>query len=99
MHRADPHASRPSPRRRGRRNPLPVRGGPAAYSSAPAGPGPRALDPTPRPGHHPRKPPRPAPPGTWIGTYRIHPLDVITVLLGIAVLLAIFWPRRPHARL
>jgi hypothetical protein len=38
---------------------------------------------------------RPAPcrPGTWIGNYRIHPLDVVTVLLRIAVLLAIFWPR------
>jgi hypothetical protein len=32
--------------------------------------------------HHPRIP----------GGYRIHVLDVITVVLGIAVLLAIFWP-------
>jgi hypothetical protein len=30
-------------------------------------------------------------PGTWIGSYRIHPLDVITVVLGIAVLVAVFW--------
>ena len=32
-----------------------------------------------------REPPRPAPrrPATWIGSYRIHPRDVITVVLGI----------------
>jgi len=30
-------------------------------------------------------------PGTWIGRYRVHPLDVISVVLGIAVLLAVFW--------
>ena len=94
MHRADPHASRPSPRRRGRHNPLPVRGGPASS----------LLHPPPDPGPAPWTPQRarvtirenrPAPrrPGTWIGKYRIHPLDVVTVLLGIAVLLAIFWPR------
>lgn len=34
--------------------------------------------------------PRPAAPGIWIGGYRIHVLDVITVVLGMAVLLVIF---------
>ena len=30
-------------------------------------------------------------PGIWIGSYRIHVLDVITAVLGIAVLLAVIW--------
>ena len=94
MHRADPLASRPSPRWRGRHDPLPIRGGPASS----------LLHPPPDPGPAPWTPQRPRVTiretrpasrrsGTWIGNYRIHPLDVITVLLGIAVLLAIFWPR------
>jgi hypothetical protein len=31
-------------------------------------------------------------PGIRIGTYRIHVLDVIALILGIAVILAICWP-------
>ena len=38
---------------------------------------------------HPLPPRRP---GIRIGGYRIHVLDLITLTLGIAVLLAIFWP-------
>jgi hypothetical protein len=91
MHRADPYADRPSPRRRGRRDPLPPRGGSASsLLQPPPDQGPAPL--TPR---RTRVTPRSAPrrPGIGIGGYRIHVLDVITVLLGIAVLLAIFWPR------
>jgi len=93
VHRADPRASRPSPRWRGRRDPLPPRGGPAStLLRPPADPGPAPLTPwrarvaireMPRSG--PRRPRIP-------GGYRVHALDVITVVLGIAVLLAIFWP-------
>ena len=32
-------------------------------------------------------------PGIWIRGYRIHALDVIALLLGLAVLAAIAWPR------
>ena len=59
--------------------------------SAPAASRPGAPDAATRPGHHPRHPPRR--PGAWIGGYRIHVLDVITIVLGIAVLVAIFWPQ------
>jgi hypothetical protein len=92
MHRADPFASPPSPRRRGRRDPLPPRGGPASS----------LLEPPPDPGPAPWIPRRtrgtvgglpPRRPGIRVGGYRIHALDVIAVLLGIAVLLAITWPR------
>jgi hypothetical protein len=94
MHRADPHASRPSPRRRGRHDSLPPRGGPASTLLQP----PPDPDPAPWTPQHARVTiggTRPASrrPGTWIGNYRVHPLGVVTVLLGIAVLLAIFWPR------
>ena len=94
MHRADPYTTRPSPRRRGRHDPLPPRGGPASSLLQPPHLGPAPL--TPRSTRVTiRDNPRPAPrrPGTWIRTYRIHPLDVITVALGIAILLAIFWPK------
>lgn len=96
MHRADPYASRPSPRRRGRHDPLPVRGGPASSLLQPSpDPDPDPAPLMPRRSRVTIRETRPAPrrPGTWIGNYRIHPLDVITVLLGIAVLLAIFWLR------
>ena len=93
MHRADPCTSRPSPRRQGRRDPLPPRGGPAStLLQPPPHLGPAPLTPQ-RAQVTIRKTRRPAPrrPGTWTGGYRIHPLDVITVLLGLAVPLAIFW--------
>ena len=92
MHRADPHTSRPSPRRRGRRDPLPPRGGPASTLLQPPGPAP--LTPT-RARVTIRETPRSAPrrPGIWIRGYRIHALDVIALLLGLAVLAAIAWPR------
>jgi hypothetical protein len=94
VHRADPYANRPSPRRRGRYDPLPVRGGPASsLLQPPPEPDPAPL--MPRPARITIRETRPAPrrPRTWIGNYRIHPLDVITALLGIAVLLAIVWLR------
>ena len=91
MHRADPYTSRPSPRRRDRRDPLPPRGGSASSLLEPPGPAP--LTPT-RARVTIRETPRSAPrrSGIWIGGYRIHALDVIAVVLGIAVLLAIVWP-------
>jgi hypothetical protein len=94
VHRADPYANRPSPRWRGHRD-SPPRGGPASS----------LLRPPPDPGPAPLTPqrarvticetPRFAPqrPGIRIGGYRIHALDVIAVVLGIAVLLAIVWPQ------
>jgi len=94
MHRTDPLASHPSPRRRGRRDPLPVRGAPASsLLHPPPDPGPAPW--TPRRARVTIRETRPASrrPGTWIGNYRIHPLDVITALLAIAVLLAIVWQR------
>lgn len=41
-----------------------------------------------------RETPRPTPrrPGIWIGGYRVHGLDVIALVAGVAVLLAVFWP-------
>ena len=89
MHRADPGTSRPSPRWRGRPDPLPHEDGPASTLLAPPDPGPAPL--TPRRTRVtirevPRRP-------RILGGYRIHALDVITAVLGIAVLLAIFWPR------
>ena len=89
MHRADPHANRPSPRTRGRRD-SPPRGGPASsLLSLPPDPGPAPLTP-----QRARVAIREIPhrTGIRIGSYRVHALDVITVVLGIAVLLAIFWP-------
>jgi hypothetical protein len=92
MHRADPYASRPSPHRRGRRD-----------SPSGSGPASSLLEPPPDLGPAPLTPrraqvwireiPRPVPrrPGIWIGSYRIHVLDVITAVLGIAVLLVVFW--------
>jgi len=88
VHRADPGTSRPSLRWRGR-HPLPHRGDPASTLLRPP------LDPDPAP-LTPRRaqvtireiPPRPR----LLRGYRIHSLDVIAVVLGIAVLLAIFWP-------
>ena len=90
MHRADPYADRPSPRRRGHRDSLP-RGGPAST----------LLTPPPDPGPAPLAPQRarvtireiPRSTGLRIGSYRVHVLDVIALVLGLAVLLAIFWPR------
>jgi hypothetical protein len=93
MHRADPYASRPSPRRRGRHDPLPPRGGPGSSLLQP----PPHLDPAPL---TPRRAQvtlheilRPAPRRLRTGGYRIHVLDVITAVLVAAVLLAVFWPR------
>jgi hypothetical protein len=89
VHRADPHADRPSPRWRGRRD-TPPRGGPASsLLSPPPDPGPAPLTPL-RARVTIREVPRRT--GIRIGGYRIHVLDVIAVVLGIAVLLAIFWP-------
>jgi hypothetical protein len=95
VHRADPYATRPSPRRRGPPRPLPPRGGPASsLLQPPPHLGPAPLTPR-RTRVTIRENPRPAPrrPGAWIGNYRIHPLDVISIALGIAILLAIFWPK------
>jgi len=95
MHRADPYTSRPSPRRRGRHDPLLPRGGPASALLQPSpDPGPAPLTPR-RTRVTIRETPRSAPSrlGIRIGGYRIHVLDVITLMLGIAVLLAIFWPQ------
>ena len=93
MHRADPYANRPSPRRRDRHGPLPPRGGPASsLLQPPSHLGPAPL--TPRRARVTiREFPRPASrrTGPWTGGYRIHPLDVVAVVLGVAVLLAIFW--------
>ena len=94
MHRADPRASRPSPRRRGRRD-SPPRGGPAStLLTPPLDPGPAPLTPR-RTRVTIRETPRAAPrrPGIRIGSYRIHVLDVIAMVLGLAVLLAISWPQ------
>lgn len=94
MHRADPRASRPSPRRRGRRGPLPPRGGPAStLLHPPPDPGPAPLTPR-RTRVTIRESPRAASrrPRIRIGSYRIHVLDAVTLVLGIAVLLAIIWP-------
>jgi hypothetical protein len=92
VHRADPGANRPSPRWPGRSDPLPPRGSPASSLLQPPDPGPAPWTPrrarvtireTPRPA--PRRP-RPRP-----GSYRVHAFDVIALLLGLAVLVAIFW--------
>jgi hypothetical protein len=94
VHRADPYADPPSPRWRGRRD-SPPHGGPASsLLHPPPDPGPAPLTPR-RVRVTIRETPRSAPrrPGIWIGGYRIHALDVITLLLGIAVLLAIVWPQ------
>ena len=93
MHRADPRASRPPSRRRGRRDTLPPRGGPAStLLTPPLDPGPAPLTPR-RTRVTIRATPRTAPrrPGIRVGSYRIHILDVIAVVLGLAVLLAISW--------
>jgi hypothetical protein len=93
VHRADPRASRPSPRRRGRHDPLPPRGGPASTLLQPP------PDPDPAPWTQRRarvtirEKPRSAQRRPRIGSYRIQILDVVTVVLGVAVLLAIFWPQ------
>ena len=92
MHRADPFANRPPPRRRDRRDPLPARGGPASSLLQPPDPGPAPLIPRrARVAIRETSSPVTRRPGTWIGRYRIHPLDVIAVVLGIAVILAVFW--------
>lgn len=93
VHRADPYASRPSPRRRGRHDPLPHRGSGGLASSL--------LQPPPDPGPAPWTPRRTRftirgfPPRRTgiLGGYRVHFLDVVTVLLGLALALTIFWPR------
>jgi hypothetical protein len=92
VHRADPGTSRPSPRWRDRHDPLPVRGGPASsLLQPPPDPG---LGPAPLTPRRAQVTIRELPPRRRVlGGYRVHVLDVITVLLGIAVLLAVFWPR------
>jgi hypothetical protein len=92
VHRADPYANHPSPRWRGRHDPLLRDGGPASTLLRPPphpDPGPAPLTPRRAQVTIREIPPRPR----ILGGYRVHALDVITVLLGIAVLLAIFWPR------
>ena len=92
MHRADPYANHPSPRRRGRHDPLPHDGGPASTLLRPppdTAPSPAPLTPRRAQGTIREIPPRPR----ILGGYRVHVLDVIAVALGISVLLAIFWPR------
>jgi hypothetical protein len=82
------------PRRRGRRDPLPPLGGPVSTLLTPP-PDPRPAPLTPR---RTRVTIRETPlsatrrPGIRIGTYRIHVLDVVVLILGIAVILAICWP-------
>ena len=88
MHRADPYADHPSPRRRGRRDPLPPRGGPASSLLEP----PPDPDPAPLTPRRTRVTIRETPLRPQLGRYRFHVLDVIVVVLGIAVLLAICWP-------
>jgi len=91
MHRADPCTSRPSPRRQGRRDPLPPRDGPAStLLQPPPHLGPAPL--TPRRTRVTIRETRPAPRPPRLRGYRVHALDVIAVVLGIAVLLAILWP-------
>lgn len=92
MHEADPFASRPPPHRRSRRQPRPSRRPRQLIPPVPAGLGPAPLTPR-RAQVWIREIPRPAPrrPGIWIGSYRVHVLDVIMIVSGIAVLLAIFW--------
>jgi hypothetical protein len=95
VHRADPYANRPSPRRRGRHDPLPTRGDPAStLLTPPLDPGPAPLTPR-RSRVTVRETSRSAPrrSGIWIGGYHVHALDVVTLILGIAVLLAICWPQ------
>jgi hypothetical protein len=95
MHRADPRADRPFPRWRGRHDTLPPRGGPASpLPGPPLDPGPAPLTPR-RTRVTIRQSPRSAPrrPGIRVGGYRIHVLDVIAIVLGIAVILAISWPQ------
>ena len=89
MHRADPHANRPSPRSRGPRDYPPRGGPPSSHLTRPPDPGPAPPAPQRAPGANPDKT---HPTAIRIGSYRVHALDVITVVLGIAVLLAIFWP-------
>ena len=90
MHRADPGTSRPSPRWRGRHDPLPDDGGPAStLLRAPPAPGPAPL--TPRRAQVTIREIAPRP--RILGGYRVHVLDVVTVVLGAALLLAIIWPR------
>jgi hypothetical protein len=89
VHRADPGTSRPSSRWRDRHDPLPQRGGPAsALLQPPPDPGPAPLTPRRAQVTIREIPLRPR----LLGGYRIHALDVIALVLGIAVLLAIFWP-------
>jgi hypothetical protein len=91
VHRSDPFANRPSPRRRDRRDPLPPRGGPVStLLQPPPHLGPAPL--TPRRTRVTIRETRPAPRRPWLRGYRVRALDVIAVALGIAVLLAIVWP-------
>jgi hypothetical protein len=75
-------------------DPLPPRGGPASALLQP----PPHLGPAPLTSRRTRvtlrETPRPAPrrPGIWIGSYRVHALDVVALLLGLAVVVAIVWP-------
>ena len=90
MHRADPYADRPPRRRQGRRDPLPPRGGPVStLLQPPPHLGPAPL--TPRRTRVTIRETRTAPHRPWLRGYRVHPLDVITVLLGFTVVIAIFW--------
>lgn len=91
MHRSDPIGGpgRPSRRGRDRRHPSPAAGPPSTLLQPPPETG-------PLPGHVrvtlrelPQRPP-------LLRGYRIHPLDVMTVILGIAVIVAIVWPGAPH---
>ena len=88
MHRADPHANRPSPRWRARHD-NPPHGRPAST----------LLRPPPDPGQAPWTPQRArvtlgelSHRRRLLGGYHVHPLDLVAAVLAIAALLAIFWP-------
>jgi hypothetical protein len=91
VHRSDP--GRPS-RPRSRRSSPPDVG---SALLQPLDPGPADLTPTRARvwiREIPQRPPRR--PGVWIGGYRVCALDVVAAVLGIVLLVVIFWPGLRH---